>query len=472
MITTPMLDGLVGKSIQQICGNKFHSPTENHCAHFVSHVCGLGFSYHCRQHKGGTKPGANIRVHEVFEQCPKVGPWSAANPAQTQLIFVTAKSNVDVSRRWLGNIPEKHIGIYHGGKVYHYSNGRDQVTTDTPDSFLAKFEAQYSGTQGIWFGLIPGSDLELDVKPLGLAASAERKFDLPEPVDKIWKARETGQTDWFVVGKEINKPADKYHGLFVPASLRWGPTYRAADYTAAHDHWAVLLEISGACESENCFTTINTYDRAKFTFGFYQLAAHTPHDNLILLFHALAALPAFKGYFPDLQIVNGRLTRIDASGTSSNLETEFTADNGEQQLMLFMNYLNPRRLPIDRQEVLMAARLMHWAANDAHARHTQVSVAARILQSKMAKRHAPALGLDGQSDVICAIVADIFHQGRSKYATVKAILESGDPVAALLTVNDSNYATRNRRLKRAVEEAIVAGTLGQKRYSLAQNGFV
>ncbi len=275
-----------------------------------------------------------------------------------------------------------------------------------------------------------------------------------------------------MVGKEINKPADKYHGLFVPAAMRWGPVYRAADYLAAHDHWAVLLEISGACESENRFTTINTYDRAKFTFGFYQLAAHTPRDNLVLLFHELSKQPAFKGYFPDLRIVNGRLTRVDASGTSSDLESEFTADNGEEQLMLFMNYLNPRRVPIDRQEVLMAARLMHWAANDRRACDAQVSVAARILQGKMAKRHAPALGLDGQSDIVCAIVADIFHQGRSRYATVKAILESGDPVAALLTVNDANYATRNKRLKRAIEEAKAAGVLGRKRYSLAQNGFV
>lgn len=471
MLTTQLLDSFVGKNINQICPNNFHNAEMNHCAHFVSHVCGLTFSFNCREFKGGTKAPGNIRVHEIFPVCPKVGLWKDADLSQTQLIFVTLRTNVDLVRKTMVNIPQKHIGIFHKGKVYHYGNTIDKVTTDTPETFFAKFEQFYDGTQGLFFGLIPGSDLELNVQPNGANASAEKKFDLPDPVDGIWKARETGTTDFFLVGKEINKPGPKFHGLFVPANSYWGPQFRSEDYVAELDHWAVLLEISGACESENHFTLINSYDRAKFTFGFYQLAAHTPQDNLILLFRELATLPSFKNYFPDLKMRDGKLTRVDSNGTSSDLETEFEAENGERQIMLFMNYLNPNRKLIDRQEALQAARLMHWAANDPKARRAQVHVSARILQNKMARRHAPKLGLDGKSDVICAIVADIFHQGRSSYATVKAILETGNPIDALLSVSDSTQRSRNVRLRKAISDAIDAGKLGQKRYSLAANAF-
>lgn len=139
--------------------------------------------------------------------------------------------------------------------------------------------------------------------------------------------------------------------------------------------------------------------------------------------------------------------------------------------MLFMNYLNPARKQIDPQEVLHAARLIHWSVADPAMRRTQVHVAAEILQSKMARRYAPRLGLDGRSDTICAIVADIFHQGRSDFATVKAILASSQPVEALLTLNDAKYSSRNKRLRRAIDKLTAAGKLGAKKYKAASNEF-
>lgn len=465
------LKAAVGKNIDRICTNKFHNPAENHCAHFVSHMCGMTFSFHCREYKGGTKPGANIRVHELFTQCPRVGLWSDADKARTQLIFVTLASNVDVANKRMVNIPQKHVGIYHEGTVYHYGNTADRVVTDTPESFYAKFQKIYAGHQGLYYGRIPGEDLLLNVKAAGSGAKAVRKFDIPDPVGGRWKARLAGDTDFFLVGKEVNQPAKKYHGLHTPVTDYWGPQYRAADYLAELDHWAVLLEVTGACESENRFNLVNTYDRAKFTFGFYQLAAHTPRDNLILLFRRLAELPAFKDYFPELELRDGHIVRVDSSGSVSDLEQEFEAGNGEMQIMLFMNYLNPVRVNIDRQEALQAARLIHWCGADPAMRRAQVHVSAEILQSKMSRRHAPKLGLDGRSDVVCAIVADIFHQGRADYATVKAILSASEPVEALLTINNSKHASRNNRLRRAVKQATDAGMLGHKRYVASSNEF-
>jgi hypothetical protein len=238
------------------------------------------------------------------------------------------------------------------------------------------------------------------------------------------------------------------------------------------DHWAVLLEVTGACESENRFILVNTYDRAKFTFGFYQLAAHTPRDNLILLFRRLAELSAFKAYFPELKMANGHLVRVDSTGTVTDLEQEFLAANGEMQIMLFMNYLNPVRADIDVQEVLHAARLIHWTVTDAKAQRAQVQVCAEILQGKFARRYGPKLGIDGHSDTVCAIVADIFHQGRSDYATVRAILSASSPEDALLTLNEGTYSSRNSRLRKAIAKAKAAGMLGRKRYSAASNEFL
>ena len=41
------LQGNVGKSIGQICNNGFNSPSQNHCAHFVSHVLGIQLGTLC-----------------------------------------------------------------------------------------------------------------------------------------------------------------------------------------------------------------------------------------------------------------------------------------------------------------------------------------------------------------------------------------------------------------------------------------
>lgn len=462
----------VGKDIKDLCPNRFHDPAANHCAHFASHMCGMTFSFSCTDFKGGTGPEANIRVHEVFAQCPKVGRWEDADLGRTQLIFVTLASNVDTARKRMVNIPQKHIGIYHEGTVFHYGNTADRVVTDTPDSFFSKFQRLYDGDQGLFFGWIPGEDLLLKVVERGEDAKAARRFDLPDPVDGRWVARESGDADDFLVGRQTIDPQKGFFGLFTPVEEYWGPVYRGEDHARELDQWAHLLEVTGACESENRFNLVNTYDRAKFTFGFYQLAAHTPRDNLILLFRRLAELPSFREYFPDLSMVDGRLTRADSDGSRTDLEAEFpTGRNGELQLQLFMNYLNPNRRTVERQEALQAARLIHWTTSDPQARRAQVMVAAEILQGKMMRRYAPKLGLDGRSDVICAIVADIFHQGRSTFAAVRPLLQEFDTETRLLHLDEDKHGGRNERLRAAIKAARDAGRLGRHLYVASTNEF-
>ena len=63
MITKSQLDSFVGQTISDICPNKFHDNSANHCAHFVSHVLNLHFGYDCKQHKGGTQPMSQFLFH-------------------------------------------------------------------------------------------------------------------------------------------------------------------------------------------------------------------------------------------------------------------------------------------------------------------------------------------------------------------------------------------------------------------------
>lgn len=89
---------------------------------------------------------------------------------------------------------------------------------------------------------------------------------------------------------------------------------------------------------------INAWDRAYFTWGFYQFAAHTPDTNLILLMRALVRFPSAKRYFPDLSVAGGRLARTGPDGEPVSLETTTTVPVGagaETQIVDFMTYPNP-----------------------------------------------------------------------------------------------------------------------------------
>ena len=469
---TAHLDGFLGKRIDAICPNRFHDNAANHCAHFVGHALGLGRSYNCVDFQGGTRPGANIRVHETFGHCSKVGRWADADLGRSQLVFVTRQDVVNVAAKTMQNIPQKHIGVFHGGMVYHYSNTDDRVIKQTPADFLARFQAAYTGTQALFFGYPDANNLLLNVNPDPPAAPAPgvKTFKLAGPDQRRWSARLVGEEQPFFVGREILDSAKGFYGLFFPQGTYYGPVYRGDDYVDDIDHWAYLLEATGYCESKNRFNLTNTYDRAKFTFGFYQLAAHTPRDNLILLFRELAADPDMAGYFPELKMLNGRLHRVDAVGGATDLEREFQVGS-EVQLSNFMDYLNPRRKEIDRQEILHSARLIHWANTGPRMRAAQVRIGAEILQRKMTERYHPWFNLHGKSDIICLAVADVLHQGRGGKTTVRKALAQPKPLEALLKIADTAYHQRNVDLRQAIDTLKAAGKIGHKVYDAATNEF-
>ncbi|MGF1860558.1 hypothetical protein [Photobacterium profundum] len=463
------LDNSLGKDISEICDGKFHKKTANHCAHFVSHIVGFDFSFNCKEFKGGSGTPANVRVHEVFSQCPKVGSWDDVDLNKEQLVFVTKTDNVDLKNKKMRNVPQKHIGIFAAGFVYHYSNSRDEVVKWTHQAFLKEFDRIYKGKQGLFYGSFPGADLDLKVEPVATLVPRGLGFDLEKQGRQWFASLDGNRSKRFYVGRETKNGS--YVGLFMRPNEYYGPTYRAEDYIDRYDHWTQLLELTGYCESKNRFNLINTYDSAKFTFGFYQLAAHTAHDNLILLFRALMGLPNSSDYFPELALHHGRLHRVNEDGGITDLEVESrTGPGGRRQLQRFMDFLNAKRLEHDRQEVLQSARVIHWANEDKLLRELQVEVACDILQTKMEQRYARWYDLDGKSDTICALIADIHHQGRASKNKVKAALRSGNPEEKLITIN-SGYKGRIADLRSKLKDMEAKGQLGLKTYDAGLNEF-
>jgi len=153
--TVSELNDLLGKNISEICKCEFTDASFNHCAHFVSHVMKFQFGYTCfnQTGKGSKDDTANIRVHEVFPQCKSVGKWDSKPAEITKgLVFITDKSNVDLEKKTMVNVPRKHIGFFIETTIWHYSNTQDKVVSQTPE----QFSKHYSGAGiTVFYGEFP-----------------------------------------------------------------------------------------------------------------------------------------------------------------------------------------------------------------------------------------------------------------------------------------------------------------------------
>ena len=152
MITVQTLDGYLGKHIRDICGNGYVNDSDNHCAHFVSHVLGLKFGATCRMLGNGKGPGANVRVQEVFGRCSKVGTWESHAPTMPMgLVFIINAGNVKLAQRVMSNVPRKHLGIFTTGFIWHYSNTLRQVVKQSPAEFAKHYPAP---DNAMFYGII------------------------------------------------------------------------------------------------------------------------------------------------------------------------------------------------------------------------------------------------------------------------------------------------------------------------------
>ncbi|WP_444928891.1 hypothetical protein ACJJIF_13605 [Microbulbifer sp. SSSA002] len=151
--TTTNLGQSLGKSIGQICPFSLGKiNTQNHCAHYVSHMMSYEFpGPTCKNFTWADKQksviGATIRVDNIFKQCTKSDLLSAKPAAVTEcLIFVTLASNVTrkATKYVMANHPKKHIGILNQGKVWNYSNTKNQVVSDLQDYFIKNLNVHIS----------------------------------------------------------------------------------------------------------------------------------------------------------------------------------------------------------------------------------------------------------------------------------------------------------------------------------------
>jgi hypothetical protein len=272
----------------------------------------------------------------------------------------------------------------------------------------------------------------------------------------------------FLVGKQTNYLGNT--GLF-NVTVNAGLQYRAADYTAQHGFWAHFIAPTAKCESEGSFYCLNTYDRAQFTFGFMQYAAHVANGDFVHYLRRLLQLPDAQEYFPRLRLKDGLIHYQNTNGALSLLEsTEAQQENNK-----LMDYLNPRLDEIEPQELICAARMVHWAMNSAAHREIQVDTAIELFKKDMAT-YAREYNLNGMPDKICLVICDIRHQGRARSsAIINALNTNGNTERAynrLLVLGEMHYPARIRTLRTAVAQLVANGVLGVKKYSTAAGDFV
>jgi len=259
------------------------------------------------------------------------------------------------------------------------------------------------------------------------------------------------------------------------------PTYSHTQWKPTFGHWAALIEPIGLGESKNSFSCLNSYDRAAFTFGFFQFAAHTLDDNLILLFRKLLTLPEASRYFPDLALVGGRVHRVTSSGVDTLEGSKRRHDRNDRKgdQGAFMEYLNSDMTQVDDAELRTASRLIHWACHSPDHQFAQVELAIATAKKKISRIARKVAGnganLDGRPMQQVAMAMDIVHQGRagkSTYSKIAKALNTPDPMISLRKVGRTDlYAGRIDQVANHAEKLLGKGSLGNLRYLQDSNEF-
>lgn len=243
--------------------------------------------------------------------------------------------------------------------------------------------------------------------------------------------------------------------------------YNAAGFAAKFGPWAHFIEPTLTAEGGGKFARLNTYDRAAFTFGAPQLAAHTPNSNFVLYLRALLQLPNANKHFPELSMaVNpaGKRTIHLSNGrghTDLEAPVKVTRPNGieEVQLAHLMAYLNSSPTNLDEAEQSAAARLMQWLLCDPAARDAQIQVFVDSAKANLqrAKQKVPAF--TGQDWRISLWIMDILHQGRGGFRDISFALAKPRPRAALAEIGAVHYRRRVKEIATGIDKLEAGGKL-------------
>lgn len=277
-----------------------------------------------------------------------------------------------------------------------------------------------------------------------------------------WVASVDSGTEFFV-GKDV--PYDGNRGLQNIVDNSAGQ-YQASDYRNQYGFWADFIAPTAKCESNNFFNCLNTYDRAFFTFGFLQYAAHVPNGDFVKFFIKLLETPLGKGYFPELFFQTEQIFRETINGN-----TQLTNNDNTEKLLM---YLNPTLASVEEKEVIQAAKFIHWAIHSQQHRDIQVQCGIEHFKQSM-KQHATWYPLDGFPDKVCVVIEDIHHQGRAKRNVVYEALDTnGNYEKAfnnLLEIGNQPYSERIRTLTKEIQRLARDGILGKRVYDTSSNDF-
>lgn len=220
--------------------------------------------------------------------------------------------------------------------------------------------------------------------------------------------------------------------------------YNPANYQSEFGFWAEFIDPTAECEGRN-FLTLNTYDRAAFTFGFGQFAAHVPNGDFVKYFRMMLSRPEASDYFPTLEVANGRIRKVDGP-TPVQLEDD-------RSTAPLMNYLNPTLDEVEDQEVIASAKLIHWTTEHRPARLTQIEEMIDTYRGFMRAADGRRL-IDGRTADQCCVIADILHHGRGGRMTwplVTDALRSSRPFENLIAIGAPRWDGRKATLKRKIQ---------------------
>ena len=233
----------------------------------------------------------------------------------------------------------------------------------------------------------------------------------------------------FFIGNRVTYKGNK--GLMNISGVA-SQKYERAAFRPTFGFWADFIHPTAMAEGA-LYHTLNTYDRAHFTFSFLQFGAHVPNGDFVQYLRALLKLPLAREYFPDLTLNHNRICRID--------DDRMTALESDTSTTPLIDYLNPSLNEIEDTEIIQAAKFIHWAQNDPANRQAQIDVGIGLFKAKM-RQYAAQYSLDGVGDTVCLAVADIRHQGRANSPAIVSALNSAKPLVELLDLGEPLYHER------------------------------
>lgn len=244
-------------------------------------------------------------------------------------------------------------------------------------------------------------------------------------------------------------------------------TYNPSAYENEKGFWAYFIYPTAKAESKGSFFCLNTYDRARFTFGFMQYAAHVPNGDFVRFFRSLLALPDAKNYFPRLTLSGGHIFYTSDAGISTQLEDDASTSR-------LMDYLNPSLSEIENQEMICSARMVHWAMNDPEHRKIQVDTAIDHFKRNMSEYNR-RFNLNNAPAKVCQLICDIRHQGRGSNDMIALAMNTGgnwDKAYGNLSLIGYNiYKNRIDTVKNTISGLIGQG-LFNRTYRSMDNLFV